>query len=434
MWLSFDALDVLFFRDGRPFDAGDAHTARSIFPPLPGTMLGGTRALLLEERFGGTQADGASISGYLRWLRGQPRDLDTTAAGGHPRYQDARQELGVAEQPGSMLRLTGPFVSGGDDKVLVVAPRDLMEREDSRDLVVLSPLIGAGATGLLPGARWSPGPPIAVAGSAQLPLSLPLVTTAVELEELKGAGWIDLDALRAYLTGAGSLSKREPPVLHERRAGIALSERRTARERHFYEIDLVRPRTPGGRTRLLTRITPDPVGVAWRLPLGGEGKVALVEQADTSKPAQEMEDVLDPAGITAQEASGAAARTGWIRLVLLQPAIFHKGWLPDAVSANGQLEVGEHTFHLRSAAVGKPVAVSGWDLLAGEPKPLRRAVPAGSVYFFQIAVDDEQGRQKAAAAFWDTFHGKTALLDARMPWGPAGYGLAVAGVCTPEER
>lgn len=36
------------------------------------------------------------------------------------------------------------------------------------------------------------------------------------------------------------------------------------------------------------------------------------------------------------------------------------------------------------AAVGRRVPVSGWNLRENKPKPVRWAVPAGSVYFLEV--------------------------------------------------
>ena len=44
--------DVLLFRDGRPFSAGEGHRARSIFPPTPSTMQGVIRSKVLSDRCG----------------------------------------------------------------------------------------------------------------------------------------------------------------------------------------------------------------------------------------------------------------------------------------------------------------------------------------------------------------------------------------------
>ena len=39
--------DTLFFRDGRPFDAGTDNVARGIFPPYPPTLYGVMRSAIL---------------------------------------------------------------------------------------------------------------------------------------------------------------------------------------------------------------------------------------------------------------------------------------------------------------------------------------------------------------------------------------------------
>ena len=41
--------DVALFRDGRSFDAGSDHRARSLFPPNPSTVLGALRSKLLMD-------------------------------------------------------------------------------------------------------------------------------------------------------------------------------------------------------------------------------------------------------------------------------------------------------------------------------------------------------------------------------------------------
>ena len=39
---------------------------------------------------------------------------------------------------------------------------------------------------------------------------------------------------------------------------------------------------------------------------------------------------------------------------------------------------------LRAAAVGRPMALSGWDYVTRGPKATRFLAPAGSVYFFDV--------------------------------------------------
>jgi CRISPR-associated protein Cmr3 len=441
VWLSFEALDVWFFRDGRPFDAGEAHRARSQFPPPPETMLGATRAILIEDRFGSPTQTGQTVEDFLDWLRGlkslKPADL----AAGPSDYVTALEEWGAGAHPGSQLALTGPFVvvdRGGkpEERVIVAAPRDLRQRKASSDLVTLNPRFASAATSPqpLPGVEWNRGRSVADrnGGMSDVPYAVPLISTVPETDDLDGAVWISVGSLASYLNGR-TVQDARPPATSEARTGIAIGQDRVVRDRHFYVIEMTRPETAIGRTRLLASVEPSPVnGGSWTLPFGGEGKTALARSADADPEVQVLESLLNPTAADATNAQRLAASNGWMRVVLLQPAIFDRGWLPDGVNANGTLAIPPFTFSLHAAAVGKPIPVSGWDLRTNEAKPLRRAVPAGSVFFFRIEAQDASTRLDAAEAFWTKFHGKCALQD-----DPAvanvGYGLAVVGACVSED-
>jgi CRISPR-associated protein Cmr3 len=86
-----------------------------------------------------------------------------------------------------------------------------------------------------------------------------------------------------------------------------------------------------------------------------------------------------------------------VRMVLSTPAIFKHGWLPgwidpdNLVGAPPSLRDKGIQLKLRGACVGRWQAISGWSLeKAGrfgsnrKHKPVRRLVPAGSVYFFEV--------------------------------------------------
>jgi len=80
-----------------------------------------------------------------------------------------------------------------------------------------------------------------------------------------------------------------------------------------------------------------------------------------------------------------------LRLVLATPAEFQRGWLPDGFEREegrppryvGRLPGVETPVVLRAAVVPRPLDVSAWDLVRRRPRPTRRWVPAGAVYFFQ---------------------------------------------------
>ncbi len=50
----------------------------------------------------------------------------------------------------------------------------------------------------------------------------------------------------------------------------------------------------------------------------------------------------------------------------------------------GKIPHTETTVKLISAVTERWLPISGWDYEIGKPKTMRRAVPAGSVYFFEI--------------------------------------------------
>lgn len=99
--------------------------------------------------------------------------------------------------------------------------------------------------------------------------------------------------------------------------------------------------------------------------LGGKGRPSLLREASVRLPAA-------PSALLA-----TSHRT--FRVVLLTPALFRQGSMPeqDAGSPLGGARI-------RAALVPRFEAISGWDLARRRPKPTRRAVPAGSVFWVEL--------------------------------------------------
>jgi CRISPR-associated protein Cmr3 len=143
----------------------------------------------------------------------------------------------------------------------------------------------------------------------------------------------------------------------------------------------------------------DLVGVR---PLGGERRLAAWEPGP---PAPEPPEGLLERLLVAHRA----------RVVLVTPAAFRRGYLPDERSLAGAPVV--------AVACARPLVVSGWDLERRRPKPTRRLVPAGSVYFVEFPRD--WGDREVAAWlrrlwFQNVSDDEQDRLD--------GYGLATVGV------
>lgn len=129
-----------------------------------------------------------------------------------------------------------------------------------------------------------------------------------------------------------------------------------------------------------------------------------------------------------------------IRLILATPSIFDNGWLPGWLKpCHGSLKGRppgvpnklDLNLRLVSACIDRWKPISGWSLVNWEdksgkngpkpgPKPIRRLVPAGSVYFFEIEGDGD------AAALANSLWLKSVCdndQDRRD-----GFGLALWGV------
>ncbi len=78
------------------------------------------------------------------------------------------------------------------------------------------------------------------------------------------------------------------------------------------------------------------------------------------------------------------------RLLLVTPAIFENGWYPKWLAPNqdgyleGEIPEANCQVRLVAAAVDRWRPYSGWSMAEGKQRAIRRMVPAGAVYWFQL--------------------------------------------------
>jgi CRISPR-associated protein Cmr3 len=329
-WLSIEATDVWMFRDSKPFSAGQNFVARSMFPPSPQTMQGILRSAYLETR-------GVDWRAY---------------ASGRER-QDLYDDVGDASTLGQ-LRLHGPHLarSAANDSIerMLPAPRDLLWSAAKSAYQLMAPGKLQAVTDE-PFNGWQPTlrPP----GSEGF-------------SELEGH-WLSEEQFSAYLTGrASDITGAPTPAEHlfdfEERPGLGLSrERRTADTEAglYYRARFVRP---AAETRLLVGASLEMFQKAHTVRMGGEGRTGTITPVN-------------------YQPSSASTQRGDVRIVLLTPAWFDGGWGPASGDWSPWVGSGE----LVSFVAGRPTLLSGWNLAAGKPRPLRAFVPAGSVYTFRNA-------------------------------------------------
>jgi CRISPR-associated protein Cmr3 len=207
----------------------------------------------------------------------------------------------------------------------------------------------------------------------------------------------------------------EPGRRRQSHVGID-PETLTAKEAILFAEEVVEPFDREGRFALGLEVElPEAIALE-RVTLGGDRR--LVELAELDRALFEP-----PAELLAAFRAGAPG----LRLVLVTPARFEAGWLPDGFDAvdgeyRGSLPGIEGELVLRAAFVDRPIAVSGWDLAEGKPKRTDRMAPAGSV-FFVARRDGGPFTERDARALW------LAAIGGRTE---EGCGRVVPGIWTAE--
>lgn len=334
--LRLEPLDVLFFRDGRPF-TGSERSVTGL--PLPQTAAGAVRTALLRRA-------GCDF-GKMKGAKTFP---EAVAQSCEPEHHWIGQ-----------VAVCGPWFArrgeGDAFEVFAPAPSVLQTEKGQKPKAVhrLAPL----SAHQLPG--WDP--PSDQQGLR--PLWLKDLTTT--------------EPARGYLT---------PQGLARFLRGEAVTEEDIVPTGDLFDLDY---RTGIG-------ISPDRL-VAEESQIFGRGFLALnkgvflyaeVELPDHAPDASFLDDIrtvsLGGEGrhVTLRHLPkpfswpDVKPRVKQKPLVLLTtPCAFQAGWRPQRL--NG---------HVTAAAVPNPSAFSGWDLARGGPKPTRFAVPAGSVFFLESLPDD----------------------------------------------
>lgn len=413
-WIVMKPLDVLFFRDALPFGAGEAHRGRTLFPPLPTTVQGAIRTAALSAALANL---GLTFQEYNTGKADDPSKQES--------LNRLREKLGDGQDYGH-LQLRGPFLLAGMEPGIpptlwFPCPLDVLMERKTHVLHLLQPSRDAFLN-----AQWNaPAAPL----GANFPT--PLMTIGEQPEEPKFR-YLDVNRLIEYLTGdirSPVSEEAEKAALDfiEHRFGIQLDrERRTVTPGMFYTVEMVRLKP--GDAFLLEVACPHfpPRGF---LRLGGEGRAVhyeTVDRLEAFSPA--FHSLLE--GETRRQLLNKVRAERRFKLYLLTPALFRNGWLPDFVDPNS-LELSPETCpalrnitcRLVSAAVGKPIHIGGWNMATNAPRPMFKAVPPGSVYFFEITEGN------AVEALFDAFHFQP--LVSRLPGGEElaklGFGLSFVG-------
>jgi len=364
-WYFIEPSDVLFFRDAKPFGAGDDHLATSIFPPNPRTIAGAFRSMIL----GSSDVD---------W-----KLYKTGGKGTKSIYDQIGTPSGIAQ---SKYDLKGPFLSYRSKygcELFTKLPFDTYiqdlrnNRFDSYSPIKSAPFYTDWPVkGFHP--LWPPG--------------------GMRKDAPKESYWIGSDSKKNYIRshpfGAkieSSIVSFEPRIGHKRNPQTTVAE-----DRHLYQASFFRLRKPFGFLVWISdAVTSLPKSGC--LSLGGEKRAAYYEHLS--------EDFRYDFGLE--------DNTKRFKVILMTPAYFSGGWKP---ANNDWFSLLGIKAKLVSVSLGKPMYLGGYNIAKKQQRAIHTFVPAGSVYYFET--DN---------AIKDLKQPFTESINPGMPLDRLGYGQAFLG-------
>ncbi|OOP55638.1 MAG: type III-B CRISPR module-associated protein Cmr3 [Candidatus Brocadia carolinensis] len=330
--------DVLMFRDGKPFSGGDDHYARGTFPPSPSTFYGALRSKILSEKY---------------------PQYESFKDGNVP--EGVKKEIGTPSEQGSLTLQHFSLAKRVDGAIhpIFPVPKDVVKIKgmDEKIVFILKPEESLNN-------KISCNFPFA----SLVPLWL---KTEIPIEEVNG--FLSLQAMSAYLCGnvPDEIMKSDRLYKKDERVGIKKDRtRKAAATGALYSVEYFRFAKEIGFAVELGGVEKFPQEGLLRL--GGDHRSAFYQESSFSLPDK-------------GKVKNKIKDTGQFKIVFLTPAIFDKGWLPDWIDTESGIgTVNNITLKLISAALDKPVHIGGFDIVKKTPKDMKKAVSAGSVFFFSI--------------------------------------------------
>lgn len=349
-------LDVLFFRNGKPFDADDSPIGETIDMPYPSTFYGAFRSRVLLD----------NSERYFEFLEGKAGEIT--------------EVIGSPDFKGSLKINFFSLIK--EDKVfkdiLLPLPQDMVVKKGDK------------SSGLLHLRFVSKKSWIKMNNS----LSHLLINPVSKQVEWPGPAYIKIKDLEYYLNN--ELEDAEVKVFDrmndifdkEYRTGIEIDNvTKLAKEKKLYRREVLRFKNNRDKSySFFLELTGDKglLSESGLLKLGGEQKAAEYRK---------VKDVSNKIELYASTKK-RILKSKKFKIYLSTPTVFKRGWLPEWINPDdftGKLPASGIRVKLLTAAVGKHKIVSGWDMAKktdknkrGKAKTGFRVVPEGSLYYFQI--------------------------------------------------
>lgn len=328
MIIQIEALDTLFFRDGKPFEMGDDTWASGIFPPPPSVFYGALRSAYFAENM---------------------------------------SEFGKAntkDDPTNKLKVNGIYI-GNETMSFFPIPLEIVEEKGAMNQECL----------------FEYNSVVDVFYSSSLINNILQYHTEVENPE----GLLEKSELNKYIEEKfDKLSYWEIQKLinKENKIGIARNnETNISDEGRLYRVAMNRLFAIGGNNPLYFLIDANFEELGFQpktLKLGGEGKVSkCIEYKRSIKIKEpEIDNYFKLCFLTASIFENSPNKNDG-------------GWLPKEFIFDNQEKAFVGIWKgiklkLIRAFVGTPQLIGGFDIQKREPKKMYRTIPSGSVYHFEV--------------------------------------------------
>lgn len=322
--IEIKAIDTLFFRDGKPFERSEDNWAEGIFPPNPSVLYGAIRS--------------AFFAGNSEFIG----------------------KFDSNEDPTKNLQISAIWIMM-QNRLLCSAPLDYSLHED---------ISSNGKHKISPTRLMSRHEGNFVSSLDHQSIKFKTIPFSYDEKKYVDKLFVDKSDLLQYNSEEIILAEKQDDIfVIENKIGVGLDKKtRSNRKGLVYRVGLIRLKDEFNDDELSS---PSLV-VAYNLDfvpsilkLGAEGKTAVCDayHGKLSKPIDKSK-----------------TNSKFFRIVLLTPAFSKEGALINIDSLIGD----GVKLELQSAYVGKPLSIGGWDIKLKEPKPMRKAIPAGSTFHYEI--------------------------------------------------
>lgn len=343
MIINIKSIDVLFFRDSKPFGRGSEHFTKSIFPPSSQTLYGALRTKVLEDL----------CCDYEEFKKGnfvfKNQELVNKIG-----LEKIKEEIGTVDKIGNFT-LKGPFLLYDGD-IFLKLPADVKKvgEENSEKYKILHPF------------NWSNF-------NIQTDFEINNYPHIITDEPIKDEeGYISLVEFTKYLLceEIKDIKKSKEIFDYEMRTGIGVNpDTNLTKEGMLYTMGFVRLNKNWSLCAEIENLSI--LSESGLIKFGGMNRICEYTKLKDN-PFKFYFNEID-------KIKNLIEKSKIFKIILLTPALFNNGWISDKFEQIDGIKI-----KLLSAVIGRPENISGWDLAKNKAKPLRRLVPAGSIYYFEL--------------------------------------------------